>query len=174
MLRAMCLLSPAWLEALAVVAATVLAGVALGTQWADAKARRKSTDAAVGAEAYVVRRTIRSWIIPILHGQALGVPPTVDAVAIVGRQDSGAVEERLQRMVAAAPHASPGIQKAVREAYVLYYKAKGPGPKPPDTLADLQAKPLHVRQAQQDEVFGNLQACVERLTAAIDPELRDN
>ena len=60
---------PAWLEALAVAAATVLAGVALVTQWADAKARRMSTDAAVGAEAYVVRRTIRAWVLPIQYGR---------------------------------------------------------------------------------------------------------
>jgi len=134
----------------------------------------RAVDAAVGAEAYVVRRTIRAWVIPIQYGRALGVPPTVEAVAIVGRQDSATVEERLQRMVADAPRASRDIQTAVREAYVLYYKAKGPGPKPPENLADLQATPTHVARAQEDEVFGNLLACIERLTAAIDPELRDN
>src|SRR5205823_4469826 len=49
MLRAMCAvsISPEWLEALSVLAATVLAGVALGTQWADARARRRSTDATI-------------------------------------------------------------------------------------------------------------------------------
>ncbi len=134
----------------------------------------RAVDARISAEAYVVRRTVRGWIIPVQHGRALGVPPTVEWVGIVGRQDSGAVEERLQRMVADAPLASPLVGKAAREAYVLYYKAKGPGPKPPESLADLQHQPLNVRQAQEDAVFTNLLECVERLTAAIDPELRDN
>ena len=174
MLAAMCLVSPS----LAGGARGRGRDRARGRRARDAMGRREGApdEHRRGGRRRGVRRAPHDPRVGSSHPvrQALGVSPTVDAVAIVGRQESGAVEERLQRMVAAAAHASPDVQKAVREAYVLYYKAKGPGPKPPETLADLKAKPVHVRQAQQDEVFGNLLACIERLTAAIVPELRDN
>jgi hypothetical protein len=135
---------------------------------------QRAVDAQIGAEAYVVRRMIRAWIIPMQHARALGAPPTVELLGIGARDEAAAVEERLHRMVVAAPLASPAVGKAAREAYVLYYKARGPGPKPPESLADLQHKPVHVRRAQEELIFTNLEACLGRLTAAIDPELRDH
>ena len=166
------MISPEWLEAVSVVAATGLAGYAVVKQLGDDKARRQSVDAKIGAEALWVRRTIRGWIIPIQHQQA-GMVPNIDAVVIARKELSGAVEERLHRMVAEAPHASPHVAKAVGEAYVLYFKAKGPTLRPPEKLDDLQARQPQPVQVPNEVVMGDLRACVERLTATIQPELRD-
>lgn len=161
MLRAMCAasISPEWLEALSVLAATALAGVALGTQWADARARRKSVDATISAEAYAVRRTLRGRIFGALHLQALGGVPTFEP--------DPEVEARLQRAVAAAPHASRPVAAAIRDAYVLYYRATAQPP-----AENLAAMLNEARAAASAAALADLQTCVERLTAAIDPELR--
>jgi len=165
-------ISPAWLEAGSVFAATLLAGYAVVKELRDGRSRRRSVDAAISADAYAARRSIRAWVVGVQRMQA-SEAPTFATVGIAGKQDSAAVEERLQRMVAAAPQASRAVQRAVREAYVLYYKAKGPGPQPPESLADLQATPQHVVPAQERALFGDLQACLARLTDAIEPELRE-
>jgi hypothetical protein len=104
--------------------------------------------------------------------QALAAPKVV-AVGIAPTAESEALEEQLRRMVAAAPRASRSVRKAVRAAYALYYAATGPRPKPPKTLADLQARPLQVVEAENGAAYGDLQACVARLTDAIEPKLRD-
>ena len=63
-------ISADWLEALSVVAATALAGVALWKQWKDEAARRKSVDATISADAYAVRRTLRAWVTSAQHIEA--------------------------------------------------------------------------------------------------------
>ena len=78
------------------------------------------------------------------------------------------VEARLQRAVAAAPHASRPVAAGIRDAYVLYYRAMGDDP-PPENLAALLNQNLEAASAA---ALAALQACDERLTAAIDPELR--
>ncbi|SRR5712691_3606324 len=159
---------PEMLEALSVFAATVLAGIALRGQWADGKARRKSVDAAISAEAYVVRRTLRGWILAAEHLRALGASPRL----VLGEQDK-TVEERLQRAVAAAPHASPAVSAAIREAYVLYYRVTAEAPV--ESLDVLQAQSREAREARDakhDAALADLQACIARLTDAIEPELR--
>jgi len=63
-----------------------------------------------------------------------GTPPR-----LVLAEQNKAVEERLQRAITAAPHASRPIAAAIQEAYVLYFRATA---KPlVENLADLQAKP---------------------------------
>ncbi len=152
-------ISPEWLEAVSVLAATVLAVVALGTQWADARARRKSTDATISAEAYTVRRTLRVKVFGAQHLQGMGGVPTFDP--------DPDVEARLQRAIAAAPHASRAVAAAIRDAYVLYYRATA---QPPP--ANLAALLNQNREAASAAALADLHACNERLTAAIDPELR--
>src|SRR2546426_500389 len=153
---------PEVLEALSVFAATVLGGYAVVTQLRDDKRRGESVDAKISAEAYAARRTIRSWILTAQHLQAIGASPTR---IVVGEQDKG-VEERLHRAVAEAPHASRAVAAAIREAYVLYYRATAEPPV--ERLPDLQAK----RAGGRDAALADLQACVARLTGAIEPELR--
>ena len=63
-----------------------------------------------------------------------------------------------------APPSSFGLQ--VGEAYVLYYRATAEPPV--ERLTDLQAK----RAGGRDAALADLQACVARLTGAIEPELR--
>ena|SRR5690349_18410613 len=125
--------------------------------------RRKSVDAAISARAYTVRRTLREWILSAQHLQALG--------RSVGFDPDRGVEERLQRAIAAAPLASPAVAAATREAYVLYYRATTR--RTPKSIADLQASTPEAKKAANDAALEDLQACVERLTAAIDPALRD-
>ncbi|HXG96342.1 MAG: hypothetical protein E6J91_26895 [Deltaproteobacteria bacterium] len=163
----MSVISPEWLEALSVLTATGLAGVALRGQWGDATARRKSADAMIGAEAYVVRRTLRSWILAAEHLRAMqGTPPRL----ALAEQDK-TVEDRLQRAITAAPHASRPIAAAIREAYVLYFRATA---KPHvENLADLQAKPRATLDAEYAAALADMRACVTRLTDAIVPELRE-
>jgi len=135
--------------------------------------RERAVDARISAEAYVVRRTIRGWVVAVEHLRGLGETPALVHVGVAGAEPLRVVEEQLQRMAADAPLASLQVGEAVREAYVLYYKAKGPGPRPPESLADLQAKAQHVRTAEYQTHFDDLQSCLARLTAAIDPALRD-
>jgi hypothetical protein len=88
-------------EAAAVVGATVLAAIALVKQSDDEEARRRSTDAAQ-------------------HLRTLGSVPA----RLARPEEEGGVEERLQRAIAAAPHASAPVGKAIRKAYALYYQAR--------------------------------------------------
>src|SRR5688500_7007263 len=120
-------------EAAAVVGATVLAAIALRKQSSDEEARRKSTDASIGADAYLVRRTLRGWILAGQH--LLSVGGSLTSVPVAGEDHD--VEERLQRAIAGAPHASAPVGTAIREAYALYYQATGQ--RPVTGLADLQA-----------------------------------
>src|SRR5437588_4637428 len=161
MLRVMCpiSISPEWLEALSVFAATVLAGVALGTQSADTRARRKSVNATISDKAYAARRALRGRISGALQLQAMGGVPTFDP--------DPEVEGRLQRAVAAAPHASRPVAAAIRDAYVLYYRATEHPPA--ENLAQLLNEALAAASAA---ALAELQACVARLTDAIEPELR--
>jgi len=56
---------------------------------------------------------------------------------------------------------------AIRDAYVLYYRATEQPP-----AENLAALLNQNRDAASAAALADLQACVERLTAAIDPELR--
>lgn len=131
----------------------VAAVVALVLPMLDWRRHRKSVNAAISADAYAVRRTLNSWIFSAVHLEAVGGSPRT---LVLGQQDK-AVEERLQRAVAAAPHASRRVAKAIREAYVLYYRATAQG-----QMENVTVAPLAV-----------MQACVARLTDAIEPELRE-
>jgi hypothetical protein len=146
-------ISPAWLEALSVVAATALATIALWKEWKDDGARRKSVDASISADAYAVQRTLRGWVATAHHLAAVGETPRR---LVVGQQDK-AVEERLARAIAAAPLASRQVAAAIREAYVLYYRAVEPIPD-----RDAGSTPMR-----------NLEECVLRLGDAIEPELKN-
>ena len=99
-------ISADWLEALSVVAATALAGVALWKQWKDEAARRKSVDATISADAYAVRRTLRAWVTSAQHIEAASWDEGQGPYGLVLGQQDKPVEERLARAVAAAPLAS--------------------------------------------------------------------
>ena len=119
--------------------------------------RTISADATISAEAFAARRTMRGWILGAQHLQAVGGA----AAGVQVLDQAGAVEEQLQRMVAAAPHASPSVAKAVREAYVLYYRATGAmlgQGREIKGLGDLVAKKGDTANAEYAAALGDLQA----------------
>ncbi len=81
------------------------------------------------------------------------------------------MEERLQRAITAAPHASRPIAAAIQEAYVLYFRATATPPV--ENLTDLRAKPRAALDAEYASALADMRACVACLTDAFVPELRE-
>lgn len=156
--------APEWLEPVSVFAATVLGAIALVPQLLGVRARRRGIDAAISADAYEARRVIRAWILAAQHIQALGGP--YGPVGVAAEYEG--VEKRLERAVISAPEASGAVKTAIREARVLYYKARNPTA--PPGIAALLNQGL---QDRYQRALDDLIACADRLTAAIEPDLRD-
>src|SRR3989442_13080365 len=117
---------PAVVEALAVVAAALLAGWTLVRDRQEKQARRRATDARLSALAYVLRRQLRSWLDEapnelkaVVHAwQAYGGDLKLGDIQHIlnevlrwarGRpaQQFDRAEERMVELVAATPDASP-------------------------------------------------------------------
>src|SRR5207302_1879335 len=96
--------------------------------------------------------------------EALGQSPRT---LVLGEQNKE-VEERLQRAVVAAPHASRRVQKAIREAYVLYYRVTAAPEIDTDVLRLAAARKVKIADGLAD-----MRACVAHLRDAIEPELRE-
>jgi hypothetical protein len=151
------------LTAWSTIVVGVAAIVALVLPMLDRRRQRKSVDAAISADAYAVRKTLSGWILTFQHLEAIGGSPRT---LVLGDQDKD-VEERLQRAMAAAPHASRRVAKAIREAYVLYHRVTAAPEIETDVLRIAAAK-----KAKGAADLADMQACVARLTDAIEPELR--
>ncbi|MDP3909024.1 MAG: hypothetical protein Q8Q14_01410 [Gemmatimonadales bacterium] len=127
---------------------------------------RASVDTAVSVDAYAVRRVVRVWV-SSLEGVARGGGlPSLQGLYLGEATDE--VEERLQRAVTSAPHASPRVARSIREAYGLYYRVMTASHVETDV-----AKRTPADQANAAAELADLRACVARLTEAIDPALRD-
>lgn len=142
--------------------------VALVLPILERRRERASVDAAISVDAYAVRRILRGWLIPLEHMRAAGEPPTLERVGR-RREEPKEVEDRLQRAVMDAPHASTPVASAIREAYVLYCRVAAA---PPLEKIDSQGRPVG-NEVRDAAIFADLQACAARLTDAVEPALRD-
>lgn len=159
--------SPEMLGAVSTVAATVLAAMALLIQGLNGRSRRKAADAVISAEAFAARSTIRGWKNQIAHLQAVsGSPPSS-----VMPQEHGEVQDRLLRAVSQAAHGSRKAAKAIRKAYALFIRASGTGRVL--TAADLRHKNPAEQETEYKAASREMAQCVEWLTRAIEPSLRD-
>jgi hypothetical protein len=152
------------LTAWSTIVVGVAAIIALILPMLDRRRQRKSVDAAISADAYAVRKTLSGWINSFVHLQVIGGTPRT---FVLGEQDKE-VEERLQRAMAAAPHASRRVANAIRAAFVLYYRVTA--------APEIQTDALRIeaaRKAQGAAHLADMQACVARLADAIEPELRE-
>lgn len=150
--------------------ATVVVGaaavVALVLPVLERLRQRASVDAAISVEAYAVRRILRIWLSVLEEMRAAGESPTLVRVARSGRAMEE-VEERLQRAVMDAPHASSRVASAIREAYVLHARIEAAPPR----ATDDQGRPVE-DEKEDAAIFADLRACVARLTDAVEPALR--
>jgi hypothetical protein len=159
-------------EAIAVVAATGLAYVALRKQDRDEQARRRAVDGRISAQAYQARRTLRSWLEdptrPPGGPSAFATAHEANFVAEVSRHFP-AVEARLEQMAGDAPSASPEVAVNVRAAFVVFGRATA------QVYREIQrAAKLGERTDQVfTDAMRDFEVCAELLTAAIDPELRN-
>lgn len=160
-------MSPEMLGAVSAAAATLLAGLAICMQLAQARTRRKGVDAAISVEAFAARSAIRSWLNGDYHLMALGgASPRFEP-----KEEWRDIQARLEQAVAQSPHASRGVAKAVKDAYGLFVRATGQGRTL--TAADLVAKSPEAAASAGRECVRQFEECVERLTRAVGPGLRD-
>src|SRR5881396_3390983 len=145
------------LTAWSTIVVGVAAIIALVLPMLDRRRQRKSVDASISSDAYAVRKILSGWILTAEHLTAIGSPPRS---LVVGDQDK-IIEERLQRAVAAAPHASRRVAKAIREAYVLYYRVMAAPEVETDSFRIEAA-----RKAKSAADLTDMRACVAHLRDA--------
>jgi hypothetical protein len=153
--------------ALSTVAVGFFAGVELWAQRTDRQARQAAADARVSAEAFPLRRTLRSWLASENRGE-----PFAWSAEITLHLDRA--EARIQAMAAEAAGASPNVQEMLREATARFYRGTG-------TLNDTLMGPE--TRSRHDVILDimwewppaddDLEACAELLTRLIDSRLEN-
>jgi hypothetical protein len=183
---------PAIAEAMAVVAATFLAGVSIWKQSRNERAHRKAVEARIGATAYAVRRQVRSWLeeAPDEVGAVIAVVETWDRAARqLGGKDEGEVpgvthgmlevgrswatartgvqfdraEARMLELVALAPEASTPLATEVWRALVIFYD----GTERLNRLSALIGPNDQSATRELARAYRELERCVQHLDTAV-------
>jgi hypothetical protein len=159
----------AWLDlhngAVQAVATVVLAGFAfveIRRYGADQKSRERAADAKVSAEAFALRRQLRSWLASENRKEfftwAQEVTPHMDRA-----------EVRLNNMAGEAANGSANVQEMLREATARFYRGTNTLN---ETLNDLATRPrkevLEDLKWEWPPADKDIQACVDLLTKVID------
>src|SRR5712692_1351237 len=156
-------LTPEWAQGVAGIGEAFAAIIALVLQGLDKRSRRRAIDARISAEAYALRRQLRSWIVG---------PPLTALVGAIGwatrtQAHFDRAEARFAELVRNIPEASADVAEAVRRAYVLFYTAT----QRVNEEVAVGGSPTGV--ATLNTAYAELEQGAQELDAAIDQELRD-
>src|SRR5438552_12336606 len=124
--------------------------------------RRAAVDARISAQAYALRRQLRSWYQehhPHEKQSFLGWAATI-------QRHFDRAEDRLQELVAQIPEASPSVSRAVRQAYVEFYDATE------IINREVAVGGTEGAALQLSTAFDGIRKCAHTISDAIDGDLR--
>ena len=164
-----------WLDFVNAISTTVVAlfaVVQVGKLFWDDYRRRSEVDARLSTQAYALRRHLGSWLAdaPTLDVKLIDRAMEITSTPAEAMPSSARrAEDRILEMVIAAPEASAARAKAVRSAYILFYKAM-------NQINAQVTREVTLHSASEDELYGafeNIREAVDQLFLAIDPDIRE-